>query len=52
MRKKKKRIKEQGSGRQKMAIDVEFKFLKIVAILETSKRMGVPQAGREKKLLE
>lgn len=31
-------------GFKKMAIDVEFKFLKIVVIQKASKQKGIPQA--------
>lgn len=42
---KKKKKKEQVSRRQKMAINVTLKFLKIVVIMEARNRKGVPQVG-------
>lgn len=47
-------IKEPGSGIQKMAVGVGFKYLKIVCIRQTGNPTGVPQAEseKEKKLFE
>lgn len=47
---RKSKIKEQLSGRHKMAIGVVFQFLKIVGDIETRNRIGVPQTRSARKI--
>lgn len=49
---RKRKIREQYSGREKIMIDVAFNFLKIVVIREARNRKGVLQVRKETVRIE